>query len=171
MAISQGGQGQGSIFTEINITPLTDIFLVLLIIMMVIAPMFNDANKDIQVPTINAGQSVEDNRLTVEVTREGGIFVNGEQVSPEALTGKLQAILPQLEKKELIVRADGATHSGEVLKVFESASAAGYEKLTIAGEPLNATRQRELESSAPSSSLQPVVDQESAPMSNVEVPQ
>lgn len=144
MGISQGGQGHGSIFTEINITPLTDIFLVLLIIMMVIAPMFQNTNEDIQVPSINSGQSVEENQVTVEITKEGQVFVNGEAASADSLTGKLQALLPGVEDKHVTVRADQSTHSSEVLKVFESASQAGFERLTIAGEPLNAARQTEL---------------------------
>jgi biopolymer transport protein ExbD len=174
MAISQGREGHGTIFTEINITPLTDIFLVLLIIMMVIAPMFNETNKEIKVPEINAGQSVQDNNVTVEITKEGGIFVNGEKNTADGLTSKLQSLLPSLDKKELIVRADGSTRSTEVLKIFQAASAAGYEKLTIAGEPLSNSRQSELTTDAPSepdsNSPQPVME-ESAPASNVEAPQ
>ncbi len=144
MAISQGSQGRGAIFTEINITPLTDIFLVLLIIMMVIAPMFQQANQDIKVPTINSGQAVEENTVTVEVTKDGKFFVNGESAEQAGLLSKLKPLVATSENKQLIVRADKDTENAQVMQVFESASEAGFEKLTIAGEPLSATRQQEL---------------------------
>jgi biopolymer transport protein ExbD len=146
MGMSQGGGGQGSIFTEINITPLTDIFLVLLIIMMVIAPMFQEANQDIKVPKINSGQGVEENLVTVEITKEGQLYLRGAKVSSAELAVNLSTLATGLPEKHLVVRADQNTHSSEVLKVFEAAGQAGFEKLTIAGEPLSAERQEELKS-------------------------
>lgn len=163
MAISQGGQGNGSIFTEINITPLTDIFLVLLIIMMVIAPMFQQANNDIKVPAINSGQAVEQNKVTVEITKDGGFFINGTKAASGELMANLSNLAATTQEKHLIVRADKSTRSSEVLKVFEAASQAGFEKLTIAGEPLGAARQKEL------SSLES--EPEQPPLSHVEAAQ
>ena len=70
MAISTSGNTSGKkIFNEINITPLTDIFLVLLIIMMVVAPMFQAIDQDITLPSINSGLSVDDKEVTVAVTK------------------------------------------------------------------------------------------------------
>ena len=53
------------LFTEINITPLTDIFLVLLIIMMVIAPSFKSMEETVEVPEVNNGATIEDAKVTV----------------------------------------------------------------------------------------------------------
>lgn len=156
MAISQGGQGKGALFTEINITPLTDIFLVLLIVMMVIAPMFQNTNKEITVPGIKSGQSVEDNQVVVEITKAGSLFVNGTQALPNALEGQLRSMGTNLKEKHLIVRADQATPSSQVLKIYEAASQAGFEKLTIAGEPLSAARQGELNAGNASQPPSPV---------------
>ena len=52
-------KGKEALFTEINITPLTDIFLVLLIIMMVVAPTFQSMDNDINIPEINSGISID----------------------------------------------------------------------------------------------------------------
>ena len=52
-------KGKNAMFTEINITPLTDIFLVLLIIMMVVAPTFQSMDNDINIPEINSGISID----------------------------------------------------------------------------------------------------------------
>ena len=60
-------------FNEINITPLTDIFLVLLIIMMVVAPTFQSNDSSINVPEINSGVSIEQKNATVSVTKDGNI--------------------------------------------------------------------------------------------------
>ena len=63
--------GKRSTFNEINITPLTDIFLVLLIIMMVIAPSFQSMDNNIKMPEINSGLSIEEKNATVSLTKEG----------------------------------------------------------------------------------------------------
>ena len=68
-----------ALFTEINITPLTDNFLVLLIIMMVIAPTFQSNDSSIKMPEINSGLSVEQKNATISVTKEGKFYVNGNQ--------------------------------------------------------------------------------------------
>ena len=145
MAISQGGK-KGQIFSEINITPLTDIFLVLLIIMMVIAPMFDNTNKDIKVPSLTTGHSIDDNKVTVEITKDGQFYVKGTKISEQNLTDELRKQMQETQQKSLVLRADKTTHSSEVLKVYEAASTAGYEKLTVAGEPLSDSRQQKLES-------------------------
>ena len=68
----QTNKGKEALFTEINITPLTDIFLVLLIIMMVVAPTFQSMDNDISIPEINSGISIEQKNCTVSVTKEIG---------------------------------------------------------------------------------------------------
>ena len=79
-------KGKEALFTEINITPLTDIFLVLLIIMMVIAPTFQSNDSSIKVPEINSGLSVEQKNATISVTKEGQFFVNGTQIQEDDLS-------------------------------------------------------------------------------------
>ncbi len=79
-----------TVFNEINITPLTDIFLVLLIIMMVVAPMMRQQQADIQPPDLISGQPVDQDKLTVEITGQGQFFVDGEATPAEGLTTVLQ---------------------------------------------------------------------------------
>ena len=66
--------GKKALFTEINITPLTDIFLVLLIIMMVVAPTFQSVDNSISVPEVNSGTAIEQGKVTVSVN--GVIFIS-----------------------------------------------------------------------------------------------
>lgn len=138
-------KGKDALFTEINITPLTDIFLVLLIIMMVVAPTFQSNDKSITVPEINSGVAIEQKNATVSVTKEGIMYINGKEISPENLTSELVAIKDSLEKKEVVVKADEKAKSSEIMKIMDSAKEAEYTKLILAGEPLSKKEQKKLE--------------------------
>ena len=133
-------------FNEINITPLTDIFLVLLIIMMVIAPTFQSMDNSISIPEINSGVSIEQKNATVSITKTGLMYINGKQIEPETLTSELEALKPTLEKPEVVVKADESVKSSEILKVMDAAQDAEFKKLIVAGEPLSKKEQKNLES-------------------------
>lgn len=145
MNFTTDSDGRKKTFNEINITPLTDIFLVLLIIMMVIAPSFQSVNNEIKMPEINSGLSIEQKNATVSITKNGDFFVNETKVSANTLEDKLQEIFDSLEKKEVVVRADKETKSSEIMKVMRAAENTGYEKLVVAGEPLSKKQQTELQ--------------------------
>jgi biopolymer transport protein ExbD len=147
-------KGKDALFTEINITPLTDIFLVLLIIMMVVAPTFQSNDKSINVPEINSGTAIEQQHATVAVTKEGVMYLNGKKIKPEELTDGLLAIKNSLAKKEVVVRADEKAKSSEIMKIMDSAKDAEFTKLTLAGEPLSKKEQKKLQSGNPEK-LQP----------------
>ena len=136
---------KGKLFTEINITPLTDIFLVLLIIMMVIAPSFQSMDNAISIPEINSGISIEQKNATVSLTKEGLMYINGKQIEPESLVSELIALKPSLESPDLVVKADEAVKSSEIMKVMNAAQDAEFKKLVVAGEPLSKKEQKVLE--------------------------
>ncbi len=140
--------GRKKTFNEINITPLTDIFLVLLIIMMVIAPSFQSVDNNIKMPEINSGLSIENEKATVSITKDGSFYVNETKVSPDDIENSFNNIISSLEKKEVVVRADKETKSSEIMKVMKAAQNAGFEKLVVAGEPLSKKQQRDLEEKA-----------------------
>ena len=131
-------------FNEINITPLTDIFLVLLIIMMVIAPSFQSMDNSINMPEINSGLAIETKNATVSITKDGSFYLNEKKVNPDSLENQLSSIIANVEKKEVIVRADKDTRSSEIMKVMKAAQNSGFEKLVVAGEPLSKKQQTEL---------------------------
>ena len=136
---------KGKLFTEINITPLTDIFLVLLIIMMVIAPSFQSIDNSISVPEINSGIAIEQNKAEIAITKEGLMFINGKQITPDQLVDELLAIRDMLEKPEVVVKADPQVKSSEIMQVMNAAQDAEYKKLIVAGEPLSKKEQKELQ--------------------------
>ncbi len=137
-------EGKKKIFNEINITPLTDIFLVLLIIMMVIAPSFQSMDNNIEMPKINSGLAIEQKNATVSITKNGEFYVNETKINSSNLEEQLIGLIDNLEKKEVVVRADSKTKSSEIMKVMQAAQNAGFEKLVVAGEPLSAKEQNEL---------------------------
>ena len=135
---------KGKLFTEINITPLTDIFLVLLIIMMVIAPSFQSMDNAISIPEINSGIAIEQKNATVSLTKEGLMYINGRQIDSENLATELINLKPTLEAPDLVVKADESVKSSEIMKVMNAAQDAEFKKLIVAGEPLSKKEQKTL---------------------------
>lgn len=139
--------GKKALFTEINITPLTDIFLVLLIIMMVVAPTFQSVDNAITVPEVNSGTSIEQGKVTVSVTSDGSVFVGDRRSSIANLSADLLALRGDNEKAEVVVKADEKAKSSIIMDIMDAAQDAHYKKLIVAGEPLNKKEQKKLETS------------------------
>lgn len=135
---------KGQIFNEINITPLTDIFLVLLIIMMVMAPMFQSVDKNIEIPEINSGVAVEEDsqNVTLSISKDGHYYINSKEINPQNLTNELSAMVNKVEEKKIIVRADTNVKSKKIIEVVQAAQNTGFEKLVVAGEPLSKKEQK-----------------------------
>lgn len=148
-----------AIFSEINITPLTDIFLVLLIIMMVVAPTFQSVDNSIEIPEINSGVAIEQKEATVAITADGTYYLNGEKISPSFLYSELENLQPKLEKKEVVVKADTTVKSSYIMEVMRAAELAHFQKLTIAGEPLSKKDSKLLEEAQEENAQQDVYEE------------
>ena len=136
--------GRKALFTEINITPLTDIFLVLLIIMMVVAPTFQSMDNSISIPEVNSGTAIEQGKVTVSVTKDGSVYVDGVKTALEKLSASLESLRGDNDKAEVVVKADEKVKSSIILEIMDAAQDAHYKKLIVAGEPLNKKEQKEL---------------------------
>lgn len=119
---------------EINITPLTDVFLVLLIIMMVVAPMVQNAQQSIAPPKVSGGETMQKPKVTVEINKEKSFFIDGKETARESLEAELAAKAEGAEPGDLVVRADADTPSSLVLAVYTAAGNAGFKTLTVAVE-------------------------------------
>ncbi|MDD3419792.1 MAG: biopolymer transporter ExbD [Candidatus Gastranaerophilales bacterium] len=159
---------KGQIFSEINITPLTDIFLVLLIIMMFVAPMFQSANKNIEVPEINSGVSIQEDaqNITLSISKDGHYYINSTEINPQNLTTELSAVAEKAKDKKIIVKADANVKSKEIINVVKAAQDTGFEKLVVAGEPLSKKAQKQLKDMQETDE----VEQNIHPTSNVILP-
>ena len=160
MSVKTSNSRKKAVFSEINITPLTDIFLVLLIIMMVVAPTFQQNNAEINIPEINSGLAVEEKNATVSITREGDYYLNGVPINIENLTQALVELKPNLKKAQVLVKADSSAKSRDIMEVMRAAKEAEYEKLTVAGEPLTKKEQKNLAQNAYDAAEMPVGTEE-----------
>ena len=135
-----------ALFTEINITPLTDIFLVLLIIMMVVAPTFQSIDNSINIPEINSGNNIEQGKVTISVTQNGNLFIDGKPTEIGFLRKDLEALRnAEEEKNEVVVKADAKVKSSVIMDIMDAAQDTHYKKLIVAGEPLSKKEQKILE--------------------------
>lgn len=137
------GKARRRLVDEINITPLTDVFLVLLIIMMVVAPMMK-LSRHIKPPVVEGGTPITSVKLIVEVAPTGEYFVDGAKVPAEGLSKALTAKAAKFNEKDVILNADGQTRAHAIMELFRAAQEAGYEKMTVSVQELSPKRAAEL---------------------------
>ena len=129
-----GGNGENSdIMSEINITPLTDIFLVLLIIFMITSSAMIESGGKINLPKAVSTQS-ESRGTTVTLTPKHEIYVNQKKVSEENLDAALKDALNQNQNKTVILRGDKDVLLGDTVKVMSIIKRAGASEIAIAAE-------------------------------------
>jgi len=125
--------GGESLMAEINITPLTDIFLVLLIIFMITTSAMVESAAKVNLP--KASQTVQEARgLTVSITADNKIFVNQMQVDASQLEPTLRDLLADDPKKLVILQGDQSVMLGEAVHVMDTAKRAGAQAISIAAQ-------------------------------------
>lgn len=120
-------------FNEINITPLTDIFLVLLIIMMVIAPMLDQQGLNLTVPENVAQEQVENKEskiITVMVTADDRFYIGDEEISANNLENTIKNQAKDFPDG-LMIKSDADSTHGAVVKVMDSARNAGVTSISV----------------------------------------
>ena len=128
-----GDDSNSEIFAEINITPLTDIFLVLLIIFMITSSAMIESGGKINLPKAVATRT-ESRGTTVTLTPKHEIFVNQKKVSEESLEKTLQEALATSPDKTVILRGDKDVLLGDTVKVMSIIKRAGASEIAIAAE-------------------------------------
>lgn len=122
----------GEIIAEINITPLTDVFLVLLIIFMVTSSVIANTGKNVKLPEAQQASSTPPQAVNVTISTDGTIQVDGQAVRREALRAAIEAALAQTEDKQVILRGDKDIVYGEAVYVLDQAQLAGAEGFALA---------------------------------------
>jgi biopolymer transport protein TolR len=112
--------------SEINVTPLVDVTLVLLIIFMVTTPMLQRGT-DVQLPQAAAGDIKEADHLTLTLTREGRVFLEAEEVPRAALAERLRGLGRTRRGRVVYLRGDANVPYGAVIEVLDAVKAAGIE--------------------------------------------
>jgi biopolymer transport protein TolR len=136
------GSGNGSFMSDINVTPLVDVMLVLLIIFMVTAPMMMQGVNVSLPQTTPKPLPAERDHLTITLDRSQQIFINDYKVTLEALQGKMKKILEGRPDQKVYLRADKSVPYGVVVRVISEVKNAGVAKLGMVTEPLRKTDKR-----------------------------
>jgi len=136
MMSSSGRSGDRRVMAEINVTPLVDVMLVLLIIFMVTAPMLTQG-VDVNLPQASAkALRSDEERLVITVDANTRIFVGKQPVEFNRLGGALKEIVARRTDRQVYFRADRAVPYGFVVKVIAEVRNSGIEKLGMVTEPL-----------------------------------
>ena len=140
MAGSSGGSGRRSrrkaVMAEINVTPMVDVMLVLLIIFMISAPLLT-VGVPLDLPQTQAKSLDQDkNPLTLSVNLKGEIFLNDTEIALDDLVPKLKAITDARAglDERIFVRGDKKVDYGTVMKVMGRLSAAGFRRVALVTE-------------------------------------
>ena len=136
MGINKREEGK-KVNSNINVTPMVDVMLVLLIIFMVITPMLNN-KVNVDLPVANAAVIMEnankEDAVTVAVTRDGRTYLGGEMVSVDDLSAKISAKLENKTDKQVYMRADVRANYGKVMDAVDQIRAAGVSQLGLLTE-------------------------------------
>ena len=137
MAMSTSGSGSGSLLTEINVTPLVDVMLVLLIIFMVTAPMLQ-TGVDVNLPEAKA-QTIPDDegKLILTVTKDKRVFLGKLQIAWDQVEQTLKSNAKLNADRELYLHADKNLYYGDVVKIMAAVKQAGVDKLGMVTDPLD----------------------------------
>jgi len=124
-----------STMSQINVTPLVDVMLVLLIIFMVTAPMMQQGVQ-VNLPKADTkGLPPQEETVIVTIEKSGKSFINKEEVPQSELKAKLSGMFAARSKKEVFLKADKDVPYGEVVKTMAEIKGAGIERLGMVTEP------------------------------------
>ena len=137
MAMASRDEGK-KVNSNINVTPMVDVMLVLLIIFMVITPMLNN-KVNVTLPVVTAATIMDnankEDAITVAVTRDGKVFLGGDQVSLDSLGPKVGELLAKKTDpsadKSVYLRADIRSNYGKVMDTIDAIRVAGVSQLNL----------------------------------------
>lgn len=125
---------EDKIISDINITPLTDVALVLLIIFMVTTPMILAGGINVKLPTATTADSTPQRNITISLTQENKVYLNDRETGFDGLQSALEQFLKHEKDKTVILNADKTVMHGQVVRALDIAKKAGAVKLAIAAE-------------------------------------
>ena len=135
-----GPSSRRAALAEINVTPLVDVMLVLLIIFMITAPMLQH-EVEVNLPEVtNKPRTGSEDQLVLTVTKEGSVFLNDTAYTLEALRPQLQVLSQAQPGQEMFLRADAEVPYGTVVQVMDAVKKAGILRLGMITQPEPDTR-------------------------------
>ncbi len=134
--MAMGGRNDNrGIMAEINVTPLVDVMLVLLVIFMVTAPMMQQGVQ-VNLPKADTkAMTPAEESVVVSVDKSGKIYINKDEVPTGDLKSRLTTMFASRAKKEVFLKADAGVPYGEVVRAMADIKGAGIERLGMVTEP------------------------------------
>ena len=128
-----GNRARVAPMAEINIIPLVDVMLVLLIIVMATAAFVRDSELGLKLPQAKTGSSARSNTrdLTVGITRAGALYLDGQSVSEDALSAAMRARLASNPNVRVAIKGDSDVPYQRVIKVMDLARQAGLNSVSL----------------------------------------
>ena len=135
MAMDMGG-AKGGVKSDINVTPLVDVMLVLLIIMMIVAPLLQKgADVKLPVAAYSSDKPETQDQTVVAVDSQGRYFVNGVPVREEELRQRVDDILEGKAERIILIKADEDAQYSAVMAAMDQLRAAGIEDMGLITDP------------------------------------
>lgn len=126
--------------SDINVTPLVDVMLVLLVIFMVTAPLLETKNQSINLnlPKVRTGQraNITETAVIVSIDKQGTVYLNDSEILQRELKKKLEILFSKRSKKEIFLKADNTIPYGNVMSVMDLIRSSGIKKISMVTEPL-----------------------------------
>lgn len=123
---------EDKIISEINITPLTDIALVLLIIFMVTTPLIMQVGIKVNLPKSSISEVIEPERIIITVSKDNKIYINDNEISLESLSDSIKSFSQNKSDRIVIINADKDVSHGYVVEILDIVKKAGTSNLAIA---------------------------------------
>ena len=127
---------QHQVMSEINITPLTDVMMVLLIIFMVTTPLIMRSGIDINLPKVKSKTQTDMTKQKIEIflSLKGEIFINDKPVEINELSNNLKKLLLGTKDRTVVVTADEKIAYGKAVQILDIAKQSGATKLVLSAE-------------------------------------
>lgn len=139
-ALSGSGRRRGQRYrprAEINVTPMVDVMLVLLIVFMITAPLLT-VGVPVDLPKTNAhAMNAQSEPLTITVRNDGSVYLQDTQIALDKLVPRLTAIAGNGYEERIFLRADKSADYGDVMKVMARIHAAGFSNIGLVTDPLS----------------------------------
>lgn len=135
-----GGGGRGEVTSEINVTPMADVMLVLLIIFMVVTPMLQKGVNVEMAKTnnpIDMTEADKEDSVLIAVARDGKFYLNQDRVNIDDLTTKVTELVANRLDKTIFVKGDFRAKYGDIVKVVDNLRAAGVDKIGLLTEKVD----------------------------------
>src|SRR5262249_7334282 len=133
--VMASGTRRRGIMTEVNVTPLVDIMLVLLIIFMLTAHLIAKQAIEVELPRASQSTTLTPTTLAVTLTRAGALYLNGKPITPAGLREEVRAAMARDPKTQVIISGDKAVSHGRVVWVLDVVKSLGVASFAIQIDP------------------------------------